>query len=224
MASPNYDVLSIAHSKNIGDTVAAAATNGARWTSAQRDNHLNEAIRRLLRLCAEQAIAKMNAGRSAVGEIAFFDPYILEEAKSLTNNVLVLSSWTGTATWILSAYNSTDSVPIKRLSEAIRIWVLTGGNSFLTASATNQYWIRDAGNFRLVDGATNSTDSITLRFVKAHAALSAGGSADILLSSSYWDWVTDIGYVVAFEEAPNELNDAKAMQKKAAVLEQIKAL
>lgn len=203
--------------------MAAAATNGFRWTSAQRTNHLNEALRRLLRLFARVARMKLEAGISTGAEMDFLDPYIAVEAQSLTNNVKALSSWTGGVMEILSAYNATDSLPLNRLKDRLYSHVQTGGNSFLTASTTRQYWTRDAGNFRLIDGGTTTGDSISLRYVKPHTDLAAGGASDILVTSTYWDLVLDMALKVAMEENATAESVQIAQRKEAVVNAEINA-
>ena len=210
MASPLYDAISIQHSKNITDPVAAAATNGSRWSTTQRDSHLNDACRRLFRIYFNLATAKEKANRDASNEWRFLEPYLAEEAQSLTANTKTLASWTGTASFIISAYNATDSLPVKLLlPNSLRFQVETGGIGQIAASTTNQYYILDGASFRLLDGTANSSDSIKLRYVKAFVALSAGGATDILISSVYWDQVLDMAQVVAFEEYPTAENSQK---------------
>ena len=223
MASPNFDALSVQHSKNINDPVAAAATNGFRWTSAQRTYHLNEAIRRLLKLFARVARMKVEAGVPASREMDFLDSYMAVEAQSLSNNIKALSSWTGGVMEILSAYNATDSLPINRLKDTLYSHVQTGGNSFLTASTTRQYWLRDASSFRLVDGGTTTGDSISLRYVKPHTDLSAGGASDILVTSTYWGLVLDMAMKVALEENADSESIKIAQHKEAVVNAEVSA-
>lgn len=223
MASPNFDALSVQHSKNINDPVAAAATNGFRWTSAQRTYHLNEAIRRILKLYARVARMKMEAGVPASREMDFLDAYMAVEAQSLSNNTKALSSWTGGVMEILSAYNATDSLPVSRLKDTLYSHVQTGGNGFLTASTTRQYWLRDGSSFRLVDGGTTTGDSISLRYIKPHTDLSAGGASDILVTSPYWGLVLDMAMKVALEENADPQSAQTAQQKEAIVNAEINA-
>ena len=200
MASPNFDALNLQHSKNIGEAVAAAATNSSRWTAAQRSYHLNEAIRRLIKYHIVPNIA--DTIDVFIRNTGFLNPHITTEAQALSSNVKALSGWTGTASWILSAYNTTDSLPVVPVPQRIVPYTSAGGNSYLLASATNQMYTIDGGNFRLLDGVSNSTDSITLRYIKAHSDLSVGGASDIIITDNFNDWILDMAYKVAFEELP----------------------
>ena len=81
MATPNFDALSVQHSRNIGDKVAAATTDGTATSSLQRSTHLNNAIR------------KWHADMLAIGNKNALSGYIVESpGVSLANNVISLSS------------------------------------------------------------------------------------------------------------------------------------
>lgn len=186
MASPNYDAMSVALSKKIGDPVASASTNGSGvWTSAFRDVLLNQAHREWLR---RQIVA---------GNFNALQSYRNREGKALTNNVLALTSWTGTAAFILSAYNSTDTLIVNRLPDGYMGIARAGSNAYYTPSTTNQFYQIEGGSFVLLDGGTTTGDTIVLEYVKAHSDLSAGGASDTLVPPQYWDQVVDIAFAIA---------------------------
>jgi hypothetical protein len=218
MASPLYDALSIQHSKNIGDPVAAAATDGKRWSSVQRDTHLNEACRRLIRAFLsfdfgdEITVRMKDAGFFSGG-------YWASEEQTLSSNVKALSGWTGTAQYILTARNTTTNLPIYPLPSELEDFIRTSQNKYLTAGTSNMYYMVDGANLRVLGSA--ATDKVTLSYIKAHAALSAGGSTDILVPATYWSLVTDMAMKVAFEEYPTADNVQRAAMKEAAINLQI---
>lgn len=191
MASPNWDQLSIDLSKKIGDAVAAATTSGDTYTSAERDLFLNKAHRRwLLKQVEEQ---NWNALRG----------YMNREAKTLSNNVLALSSWTGGVAAILSAFNVTDSLYVRRLPDGYDGVASAGLNIYYTPSTTNQFWKQEGSVFRLLDGGTTTGDSIRLEYIKQHtnlAANDAGGNGDTLVPSQYFDEILDLATAEALSE------------------------
>lgn len=203
MPSPLFDTLSIRLSRELGDPVAAAATDGKRWSSAQRSSFLNAGIRAFIL----KAVKYGNWG-ALTGLVA-------EEAKALVANVLTLATtggWTGGVSWIMSAYNVTDNLPIKPLlNHNLRSFVKTGGSQFLVASATNQYWVKDGLTFRLLDGVANSTDSIELRYVKQHTDLTAGFATDIPVGSEYFEEVLDLAVSIGLIEMPKSENVARSV-------------
>lgn len=217
MASPNFDALSVQQSKNIGDPVAAATTDGKRWSSAQRSYHLNEAIRRWLRKQFLNGMIRESRTQDAGKNWENLGSYVVQGTGALTASVKSLSSFDGTNTvaHIIDCYNSTDAVPVKRLPQHFYRWAQTGGNSFLTSSATNQFFVVDGGNIRLLGGTATST--LSLRFVKAHSDLSANGSSDIAIPSQSWDQILDLAFKVAMEEVGDSESAAKGLIKEQVV-------
>lgn len=208
MAIPNYDSLSVALSKDIGDAVAAATSNGNRWSSAARDIHLNQAIRRWI------------MKRILVKDWFALRGYVAEEAQTLGSNIKTLVSWTGDVSYIIEAYDATTNLPIKRLPEELRTWTKTGGNSYLTASTTNLFWVIDGSSLRIYGSA--ATDSILLTYVKKHTDLAANtGSTDIAIDSPYWPQILDLAVKVAMEEDPTQFNLARAQVKEEQVTREI---
>lgn len=200
MASPNFDSLSVRLSRELRDPVASATTDGKRFSSAQRSSFLNAAIR------AFKFKAIRNSNFSALSG------YLTEDTQSLSNNVKALSSWSGGVAWILGAYNVTDSVPIKSLEDqSLRFYVESGGSTYLAASATNQYWVRDGSNFRLLDGTSTSNDSVRLRFIKQHADLSANGATDIAIGSEYWEEILNLAVAIGNRSTPTPANIARSV-------------
>lgn len=210
MASPNFDALSLRLSRELGDPVAAAATDGKRWSSTQRSAFLNAGIRTFIL----KAIRNQNFGA--------LTGYVVEEAQSLSSNTKALSGWTGGVSWILSAYNVTDTVPIRPLRHhGLRSFIEPGGNQFITASASNQYWVKDGSSFRLIDGGTTTSDSIRLRFIKQHTDLAAGGAGDIAIGSEYWEQVLDLAVSIGLIEKPTGENVARSVILEQAVEKEI---
>lgn len=206
MASPLFDALQLQHAKNLGDSVASVSTDGKRWSHDQRNYHLNEAGRRLLRMYASRALSMLSLGIEPKFEMMFLNAFIVDaSATALTANVKSLTSWdaTNTVLEVLEAYNATDSLIVKRIPENKRYQTSAGGNSYLTASATNQFFILDAGNFRLLDGATNSADTIALRFIKTYVDLTDGNTTDIIIPSPFFGQLLKMALVVADEEVAN---------------------
>lgn len=223
MASANFDILHVAHSKAIGDPVAAATSDGKRWTSAQRSNHLNEAMRRLLNKHATLAQIKEERDIDASKHYHLLGAYVVSSSNALSNNTVSLASFNSNDIgWILNAYNTTDTFPIKKLPQKLWSWSQADGNSYLTASETNQFYILDGGNFRLIDGSTTTGDTITLRFILKHRAMTANDStADTLWPSTSYGYVLDLAYKVAMEELATTEGMAKGTIKEAQVDKEI---
>ena len=222
MAIPLYDALNVQHSKNIGDPVAAATTNGDRWTSAQRDFHLNEAIRSWIRRMTFAGARLERNGQDAGVYWDALQGYITSEAQALSSNTKTIASWNSGAgvVYILSAYDTTLSKPMKRVSERNYTWAQTGGNGFLTASSSNILWTQDGSSIRV--SGSGATDSITLRYVKAHTALAANtGSSDILVPPPYWDEILNLAFSVAKMELGDVESVTLAMAKEASVDKEI---
>jgi hypothetical protein len=145
--------------------------------------------------------------------------YVNEEAQTLSSNAKTLVSWTGDVAWIIEAYDSTTSLPIKRLPEHLRIWIKTGGNSYITSATSNLYWVVDASTLRVYGSA--ATDSILLTYVKKHTDLSAGGASDIVVDSPYWPQILDLATGIAMEDDPTQFNVARERVKMETVERQI---
>lgn len=195
MASPNWDSLSVQHSKNIGDGVVSASTNGKSWTSAQRDWHLNSACRLWISLRVGKGLANERQGLSGEFHWTALDGYINEASAALASNVKALSGWTPAVWFVLSAYNTTGSVPILPFPQRQRFFTSTGGNQFLTASATNQYYVLDGSQIRVL--GSGATDTVNLRYVATHTDLAAGGSTDILIQSPFWPEILKLALAIA---------------------------
>jgi subtilisin family serine protease len=187
MASPLYDALVVKFSKMAGDPVAAATTDGKIWTGALRDVIFNQAQNRWLRKTVEGD--NKNALRA----------YIATEAQTLSGSALALSSWTGGVSFILSVYNATDAVLVKRLPDGYDAIARAGTNSYYTASSTNQFWKQESGSFRLLGGT--ATSSIRLEYVKAPVTLASNGASEVLLvPPAYYDELVDLAFKIAKEE------------------------
>lgn len=198
MASPNWDSLSIQHSKNIGDPVVAATTDGKVYSSAQRDNHLNIACKRWLEFRTVRALGLEAMDKDATPHWIALDSYITEVAGTLASNTLALSSWTPAVWYPIAAYNATSSVPVYRFNGRHRFFSKTGGNTYLASSSTFQQWYIKGGSL-VVDGS-GATDSILLRYIQVHTNLSANGSTDILINNAYWGEILDLAFAVQKEE------------------------
>lgn len=179
MATPLYDAISVSLSQRIGDPVAAAATDGVKWSSAQRDTFINGACRRWLtrqvRMLASQAVGVEEALQS----------YVVEETVSLSGGTYALSTLASGvgAIYVMSAYNSTDNAIIKPLPAWMRPVIQSSANTLLS----DQYWLIDGGNIRVVGTDVAGTESIIIKFVKNHPALAANGSAGTVVSDVAWN-------------------------------------
>lgn len=212
---PTFNDLNVTLSNRINDPVAAAATDGSKYSSAFRVDYLNQAIRRWMQ--------KMVIACKITGDFSPLRDYTAEEAQTLAANVKALSGWTGGVFHVISAYNATDSLPVKQVvGERQRFFVESGGNSYITASATNQYWTEDGSNFRLIDGSTTNADSLRLRYVKQHTDLVAGGT--ILVPSQYHGDILDIAEALAFEDVPTSENVARGMAKEQRINREVGAV
>lgn len=205
MAAPLYDAISVRHSRNIGDKVTAAATDGVVWSSAQRDTHLNAAIRRwmLLKWQQQDFLALQN--------------YVNGEAQALAANIKALSGWTGGVSFILSAINTTQSpnVIVKPLPEKLRVAVASGANSYLNATAANEWWVINAGSI-YVYGA-GATDNINLQYVKGHTDMVNAATNDWLVPSLEANAILDLALVEAMGEKATQENVARIQAKQSAI-------
>lgn len=228
MAIPNYDALSVQLSRFIADTpsTAAATADGKRWTSAQRDNHLNYSIKEWMQKQLASAVQRENNGQSAAQNWHALRLLTAEEAQTLSNNAKALSSWTGGVMYILAAQNATDTVDILPLPTQQQRFIKTtiGFNNFINGSTTRQYYVIDAGSFRLLDGGTTTNDSVKLRYLKQPPTFTANtGSTDIdtYIPSEYWRQILDLAIAFALEEYPTPENISRIQTKLALVDRQI---
>ena len=195
MSSPNFDALSVQHSRNIGDTVSSASSNGTAVSSAQRSTHINNACRLF--------VAK-NV------ELENYSPikgYVNLTTGTLSSNTYSLTSATPDVAWIISLSDTSEGRIATKLPQKYEKLVGTSQNSYLTASTTNIYYMQEGSSLH-VYGA-GATDAIALRYVGVHTDLSAGGSTDILIESPYWWMVLELALYYAMLERPNELNTAR---------------
>ena len=186
MASPIYDALSVQHSKNIGDPASSASTDGKIWSSVQRDNHFNVAIKRWMLRQAQDG--NLNALRGYIGT----------DSQSLSSNVVARTTYSGSVFYIISAYNATNSVFIDRIDENLRLDIVNSRIPFLAPTTYQEYWSYEGLNIRIY--GAGATDSITLHYVKEHTDLSAGASADIVIPKTHHGEILDLAYKVAQEE------------------------
>jgi len=207
MASPLYDQLHIDHSKRIGDSVAAATTNGKVWTSVLRDNHLNEACRRLM---SKYWIKTRKEGESS-DAWDFFRSLIASEGQAMTANSIALSSYTGGVYEIISVLNGTTVVKEQPQGWVDDISLIPWYDS----ATTNQYYKLQAGN--LVNTGGGATDTMTLRYIKNWTNLTAAYASDIPVPSRYFHQILDLAYKVAMEEYHGEQSLEVALAKEAFV-------
>lgn len=191
MASANYDALHIRLSRMLGDPVAAAATDGKVWTSARRDILLNNAVRRWM--MEELVKGNYNALRE----------FRTREGQALTNNSKALSGWTGGVAWILSAYNSTDGVVVRRLPDGYTAVARTGENSYYTPSTTAQFYQVESGNFILLDGGTTTGDTIVLEYIKVQPDMTNAYASDIMVPSTYFGQILNYALELGVQEKPD---------------------
>jgi hypothetical protein len=203
MASPLYDAVSVKHSRNIGDYVAAASSDGVRWSSVQRDVHLNEAIRRWMQKQIKIQIT------SPTYKTILKDPFALVNylggmASALGSGVVALTSYTGGIQWILSGYNSTTSKHLDFILPDMQGTFASGENSYLNG---NYAFI--TGTNLTVKGAVN-TDQIYLYYVKPHTNMAAGAGSDWLVPTQYEDQILKLALAVALTEYPTQENVQRA--------------
>ena len=194
--------LSRLHSMNIHDPVVGGSADGQRWSSVQRDAHLNEAIRRWIIQNALAGMVKESLGLN--GNWLPLHSYLAESSQAMTNNTTNLGNFTGGVTVILGAYNASKSQPVKRLPDKPNKF--TPQNTYLMPSPINQFWAIDGSQFRLYDGSTTNTDTVTIRYVKLHTSLAstAIGGNDLLVPSQFWGQILDLAKEIAELENGNE--------------------
>ncbi len=217
---PTFDQLNISLSRRVDDPVAAAATDGPRFSSAMRIDWLNEAIRRWI--LKQVRIVPGTLQAYPVDEIALQN-YIKQDSVAMVANVKPLSSgWAAAVAWIIDAYDTTLSLPINPLqSPNDRYQYDTGGNSYLLASTTNLFWTTSGGNFELLGGG--ATDTIKLKYICQHTDLAAAGT--ILVPANYHNQIIDLALQFFGEEYPQDETAARlALKFQAANVEDQKLL
>lgn len=139
------------------------------------------------------------------------------EAQTLAASVKALSGWTGGVFTILSAYNATDTVLVRRRPDGYDSTARAATNSYYTASATNQWYIVEGATLRL-DGGT-ATSSIRLEYIKEPVTLVQGGASEvILIPSNYYDELLDLA-VKAGQEEEARLPTLQLAQIKEAIVD-----
>ena len=199
MASPFYDATSVLHSRNIGDKVSSASTDGVIWTSAQRDQHLNNAIRRWIE--QKWQMRDFLALRSYKQD---------SPAVALSSNAIALTSasFTGGAIgWILSMYNSTSGVMIQRLPESLKNVILTSTNSYLKPTGSSQFYYISNGS--IVVAGSGATDNIVVSYIAVHTNMSAGAGSDWLVPSTEQGTILKLALQEAMLEKPTQENVAR---------------
>lgn len=190
MASPNFDALNLQHSRNIGDTVAAAATDGSAFSSAKRSSHLNAAIRNWM---IDQLLVENLNGLSS---------YVLEATASLTGNALSLASgFTGGVLAVISVKNNNRATMVRKIPITMKHIVDNAySNSFLATTSDNQYWTINGGNLVLI--GSGATDSVSVIYVSRHTDLAVAGASDIAIPPTYWTMILDYALLEALKEKP----------------------
>lgn len=206
----NWDALNVRLSRELNDTVAVATTNGDSYTSAQRDQWLNNGTKNWLNK------------KLANGDFEALQSYIQEKSASLASTIVSptnASFITGTAgggvlvVLSMKNLNYTPAVPVSRLPESglASIIGLSGIAGYEVGTA-NQFWTWDNGSIKVL--GAGSTDVVTVRYVMRHADFTAGtGSTDIPVAPQYWQEVLDEALKIAYSEDPSNANLAKLQVK-----------
>lgn len=200
MASPKFDALHVFLSRRIDDAVALAATDGDRISSAKRSQYLNEGIRNWMKKKFQS------------GDYSPLRGMVNQESKAMVGSVMTLgtsSGWTGGVAHIIDAVNTTPTtdVIVRPLPENLYNYSTLGLNKYFLSSSTNQFYVEDAGNFRLLGGA--ATDTIQLRYVKQHPDMTQAYATDISIDEQYYDEVLDEAERVYLLEYPSQDNTAR---------------
>ena len=182
MSLPIYDPLQVQLSRFIRDKVTNATDDGKIWTSAQRDNIMNLSIRRWIQMVVQRILAAEKANVVPVRHYERLSGYLNEEVQSMIANVLPLTTWTGSVDHIFTAYNVTKGQNVSPLPDDDFRFYSPSQGTFMGASSSNQYFVYDSSDFHLLDGATTTTDSIKLRYLKRHSNLVAGGGSTTVVS------------------------------------------
>ena len=129
-----FNDLSVQHSRNIGDTVASGSTDGNLFTSAQRANHLNRAIKRWLLI--HTSLKNYNALLNYITEVT-----------NATTSATATYTFTGTSIFSLtitnagSGYTSAPTVTISAPSSGTTATV----TATLTGATVTGLGITNAG-------------------------------------------------------------------------------
>ena len=194
MATPILDPLSVQHSKNIGDTVAAAGTDGKRWSSAQRTYHINEAIRRWIR--------KM----IAVKNWAALRAYVQNESAALSSNELTVASFTdGIPDTIISVYDTTLTNQVDPLPPELSRFEAENEE---TAIVSGLYFTWD--NSKLAVLNSGASDTIKVQYVKQHTDVIQSTGPDVAVPNSYYPQLLNLAEAIARREFPIPQNIARA--------------
>ena len=194
MATPILDPLSVQHSKNIGDTVAAAGTDGKRWSSAQRTYHINEAIRRWIR----KMIAVKNFGALRA--------YVQNESAALSSNELTVASFSdGVPDTILSVYDTTLTNQVDPLPPELSRWEAENEE---TAIVSGLYFVWD--NSKLTVLNAGASDTVKVQYVKQHTDVVQSTGPDIAVPNSYYPQLLNLAEAIARREFPIPQNIARA--------------
>jgi len=215
MASPNFDALNLQHSKNIGDPVAAAGTDGKRWSSAQRTYHLNEAIRRWIRKQYIAGMSRESRSQDAGRAWESLGSYVVQSSETLSSSSLAFSSFSGGApAHIIAVYNVTDGVVVKRLPQKFVSYANSNANSFLASSSSNEYWYSEGDKLHIDSNSEGSASAlVSVIYVKRHTDLSVAGASDIAVPSNSWDQIQDLAFKVAMEEVGDSESAARGILK-----------
>ena len=195
-----FNDLSVQHSRNIGDTVASGSTDGNLFTSAQRANHLNRAIKRWL--LVHTSLKNYNALLSFITNVT---------STTSSGGAYTLSAVLG----IISVL--CDSKFIKRGNEIFFSQyqsAITNGNSFLAPTATEPVYIYNAGAINLYPAASFNAKSITVHYVKQWTDLAYNSTATIDVPDHYTNQILDFALIEAMNEIPSDISMARSKDKK----------
>ena len=117
-----------------------------------------------------------------------------------------LSSWTGGVAYIFSVKNG--STFVKPISQERKTFSDVELNDYLKTSSTNQFWLLEAGDIHVL--GCGATDSVTLRYLKQHTDLSAGGATDILIPNQYNDEILQTSELMYLKEKADQMSLARA--------------
>lgn len=198
MASPNFDALNIRLSRMMDDAVAAATTNGDNYTSAYRDQLLNNACRRL-------QMQWISAGNDDA-----LRGYINTASITLSSSVYSLASFAGGVLAIKSVYNTTDSVLVLPETNNLKAEVASGNNIYIRSSVSNQRYFLNNANIEISGGTATSSLSVT--YVKKHADLAAndaGSAGDLVIPDTYFEEILRQAAQIFYEQNPSKENVVK---------------
>jgi hypothetical protein len=183
MASANHDANHLKLSRKIGDAVAAAATNGTVVTSAQRNDYLNRANTMIQLFFKRRGDAENHLGELVgVADITFssaalpsdysFDLRLYKIDASLARKNIICH-------WVAPSV-----IPMVLNREA--------------QDYKNCYTIRGTTVETYIDFLLLSSGTGKFYYIKNDQRASAGDSADILVSSLWYDTIVDIAALYFF--------------------------